>query len=63
MYSGAGQSYNVPFKGNKEIGGVVVRHEATGLIEQQGEKKLFHVFSVSPYDPNIQAERWEALKN
>ena len=60
--AGAGKSYNIPIKGNKKIGGVTVRHEATGLIEEQGEQKIFHVFSISTYDPNMRAEKWEALK-
>ena len=60
--AGAGQSFNVPIKGNKKIGGFRVKHEFTVLKEEQGEQKLFSVFSVSPYAPTMRAEKWEALK-
>ena len=60
--AGAGKSYNIPIKGNKKIGGIIVRHEATGIIEEQGEQKLFEIISISTYNPNMRAERWEALK-
>ena len=60
--AGAGKSFNIPIKGDKEIGGVTVKHKSTVLIEEQGQQKLFHVFSISPYDSNIRAEKWETLK-
>ena len=60
--AGAGQSFNVPLKGNKKIGGFRVKHEATVLKEEQGEQKLFNVYSISPYAPTMRAEKWEAFK-
>ena len=61
--AGAGRSFNIPMKGNKEIGGVTVKHELSVLKEEQGEQKVFHVFSISTYNSTIRAEKWEALKN
>ena len=60
--AGAGQSFNIPFKGNKDIGGVTVKHEFTVLKEEQGELMVFHIFSISTYNSTIRAEKWEALK-
>ena len=61
--AGAGQSFNIPIKGNKEIGGVIVKHEYTIVKEEQGEQKVYHAFSIFPYDSTLRAEKWEALKN
>ena len=60
--AGAGQSFNIPIKGNKKIGGVIVKHEYTCIQEKQGEQKIFDFFSVFPYAPTMRAEKWEALK-
>ena len=62
MTTGSGQSFNIPIKGNKKIGGVTVEHKLTVLKEEQGEQKVFHIFSISAYDSTIRAKRWEAFK-
>ena len=60
---GAGTTFDIPLKGNKEFAGVRVTHEATGIIEDEtGEQKLFYVLKVSPYNSKIQAEKCEAIK-
>ena len=61
--AGAGQSFNIPIKGNKDIGGVTVKHEFTVIKEEQGEQKLFPIFSIFTYNSTVRAEKWEALKN
>lgn len=60
---GAGQTFDVPIKGNKKIKGVTVKHEGTVLEEdEQGERKLFHVFRITSYNQNIQVEKCKAIK-
>ena len=61
--AGAGETFDVPIKGNKEISGVKVTHKATVLTEDEhGEQKVFHVFSISPYNTKIRAERCIAVR-
>ena len=61
--AGAGESFDVPIKRNKEIGGVKVTHKATVLTEDEhGEQKLFQIFHISPYNSNIRAEKRLAIR-
>ena len=43
--AGAGQAVRIPIKGDKEIGGVELTHEATGVVEDEEETNVCICFT------------------
>lgn len=61
--AGTGQTFKVPTKGDKKIGGYQFTHDATAITEDEHGNRQTHLFfSVATYAKNIREEKYYAFK-